>query len=71
MGNDPAAVAEDLCRRLAKEYPRAMFFASKLIFQRERWYDRVLHNETALAIQGRLHRNGLPMVVLPVCIQEG
>ena len=71
VGNDPAAVAEDLCRRLAKEYPRAMFFASKLIFQRERWYDRVLHNETALAIQGRLHRNGLPMVVLPVCIQEG
>ena len=27
---------------------RASFFAGKLIFQRERWYQRLLHNETAI-----------------------
>jgi len=28
---------------LAKEYERAIFFAGKLIFERERWWDRLLH----------------------------
>jgi hypothetical protein len=43
-----------------------VFFGGKLVFQRETWYSRVLHNETATAIQRRLQWQGLAMVVLPV-----
>ena len=68
IGTDPVAEAEKLCTAIAEEYPRVVFFGGKLIFQRETWYSRVLHNETATAIQRRLQWQGLPMVVLPVRI---
>ena len=42
-----------------------MIFAGKLIFRRERWYQRLLHNETAFAVQRRLQLDGIPMTVLP------
>jgi hypothetical protein len=70
VGHEPVEVAEQLCRTLAAEYNRAVFFAGKLIFEKERWYQRVLHNETAYAIQRRLQWDGLAMVVLPVRVQE-
>ena len=70
VGHEPVAVAEELCQQLAREYNRAVFFAGKLVFQRERWYQRVLHNETAYAIQRRLQWDGLPMVVLPIRVQD-
>lgn len=41
------------------------FFAGKVIFERERWYQRLLHDETALAIQKRLQWAGETMVILP------
>jgi amino acid transporter len=66
MGTDPVASAEQVCAATAAEYPRAVFFGGKLVFQRETWYSRILHNETAFAIQRRLQWQGLPMVVLPV-----
>lgn len=71
VGPEPVAVAEGLCQDLAKRYSRAVFFAGKLIFEREHWYQRVLHNETAYAIQRRLQWDGVPMVVLPVRVQGG
>jgi hypothetical protein len=57
--------AEKLCRRLHREFPKATFFAGKIVFQRERWYQRLLHNETAFAIQRRLQWSGQTMVVIP------
>jgi len=66
MGNDAVQGCVRLAEEIAKEYERPIFFAGKLIFERERWWDRFLHNETAFAIQRRLQFAGLPMVVLPV-----
>jgi hypothetical protein len=43
-----------------------VFFAGKLIFQRDSWYQRLLHNETAAAVERRLQFAGLPMIVMPV-----
>jgi amino acid transporter len=66
IGTDPVSAAEDLCARIAEEFPRAVFFGGKLVFRHETWYTRFLHNETAFAIQRRLQWRGLPMVILPV-----
>jgi len=46
-----------------------MFFAGQLVFRREAWYQRLLHNETAFAIQKRLHGLGLPMVIVPAKVE--
>lgn len=66
MGTEAVAEAERLCRELSLKYHRAVIFAGKLIFRRERWYQRLLHNETAFAVQRRLQLEGIPMTVLPV-----
>ena len=42
-----------------------LFFAGQLVFRNERWYHGVLHNETAFAVQRRLHLAGHTMVILP------
>jgi K+ transporter len=70
MGTEAVAECQRLAAEIAKEYERSMFFAGKLIFERERWWDRLLHNETAYQIQRRLQFDGLPMVVLPVRVLE-
>src|SRR5512138_1305833 len=66
VGTEAVASAEKLCVEVAREFPRAVFFAGKLVFQRERWFQRLLHNETAYALQRRLQFEGLSAMVLPV-----
>jgi amino acid transporter len=70
IGTEAVAEAERLCIEVAKEFPRAMFFAGKLVFERERWYQRLLHNETAYQLQRRLQFAGLSAMVLPVRVME-
>lgn len=65
LGTDAVAEAEELCLAIAKDYPRSVFFAGKLIFQNERWYHRLLHNNTAHGLQERLHWAGRAMVIMP------
>ncbi len=69
VGTDPVAEAEVLGRAFARDFPRTTFFAGYILFQRERWYQRLLHNETAFAIQRRLQWAGLTMVVMPARVQ--
>jgi hypothetical protein len=70
MGTEAISEGERLASEIAKEYERSIFFAGKLIFERERWWDRLLHNETAYQIQRRLQFAGLAMVILPVRVLE-
>ncbi|HET7785209.1 MAG TPA: amino acid permease [Myxococcales bacterium] len=70
MGTEAVSETVRVAGEIAREFPRAIFFAGKLIFERERWFDRFLHNETAYAMQRRLQFAGLPMVVLPVRVLE-
>jgi len=69
-GTDPLAEIEALCLQIGGQFPRATYFAGKLIFRKDTWYQRLLHNETATAIQRRLQWEGLPTVVLPVRVRE-
>jgi hypothetical protein len=66
IGTEAVGVAEKLCLEVARDFPRAVFFAGKLVFQRERWFQRLLHNETAYQLQRRLQFDGLSAMVLPV-----
>jgi hypothetical protein len=63
---EAVAEAQKLCLETAREHPRAVFYAGKLVFERERWFQRLLHNETAYQLQRRLQFAGLSAMVLPV-----
>ncbi len=70
VGTEAVAEAEKLCVAISREFPRAVFFAGKLVFQRERWFQRLLHNESAYALQRRLQFDGLNAMVMPVRVLE-
>jgi amino acid transporter len=70
IGTEAVAEGEKLCLATGREFPRAIFFAGKLVFERERWYQRILHNETAYQLQRRLQFAGLNAMVLPVRVLE-
>jgi amino acid transporter len=71
IGTEVVETAVELCREIAIEFKQPIFFASKLVFQEERWYQSLLHNETGYQIQRRLQLSGLPTVVLPVRVMKG
>ncbi len=70
LGTEAVSTVEDLCRELAEEFPRAIFFMGRLIFREEKWYHRLLHNETPHAIQRRLQFEGIQAIVLPIRVLE-
>jgi K+ transporter len=70
IGAEVVESASELCVELSKKYPKAVFFAGELVFERPRWYHRILHNETAYAILRRIRFAGLPMVILPIRVRE-
>jgi hypothetical protein len=55
-----------LAERVRADFPNCVFFSSKLIFQRDTWFTRLLHNQTAIAVQRHLHFHGMQMMVLPM-----
>jgi amino acid transporter len=71
IGTEAVSEAVHLCVAISRDFPRSMFFAGKLIFEQEKWYQRFLHNETAYQLQRRLQFAGLNAMVLPVRVLEG
>jgi amino acid transporter len=66
FGTDAVAELAQMCEDISQEYPNAIFFTSKLVFDKDNWFTRLLHNQAAEAIQRRLHFEGLQMVILPM-----
>ncbi|HWB19557.1 MAG TPA: hypothetical protein VG711_04585, partial [Phycisphaerales bacterium] len=69
VGTDRVAELEKLCAQIAKQYPRVTFFAGKLVFQRDRWYHPILHNQTSQDLQKRLNWAGIPLLILPIRVK--
>lgn len=66
VGTDVIETASDLVESIVKEFPRSTVFTGKLVFRHEHPFQKILHNETAYAIQRRLQWNGIPTVILPI-----
>ncbi|MEN6320354.1 MAG: APC family permease [Syntrophaceae bacterium] len=66
IGTDVTDTATELCRSLVKEFPRSTVFTGKLIFRQENPFQKILHNETAFAIQRRLQWDGITTVIMPI-----
>ena len=66
FGTDPLDEFTKLAERVLAEYPNSIFFASKLIFEHDNWFIRLLHNQAALALQRRFHLRNMQMVIMPM-----
>jgi amino acid transporter len=69
IGTDAVDELEHLCLTISKQFPKVIFFAGKLVFQKDTWFQRLLHNQTAYSLQQRLQWSGLPMVILPTRVR--
>ncbi|HKY01151.1 MAG TPA: APC family permease [Burkholderiales bacterium] len=65
-GTDAAEEMMKLCKQVREEFSNVVFFTSKLVFEREPWYIRLLHNQVAYEMQRRLQLEGMQMVILPM-----
>lgn len=66
IGTEAVEKVLELSHDVRKEFPRSVFFLGALVFEKDNLYHRILHNETALAIQRRLQFEGLEAVTLPI-----
>ncbi len=71
VATEAVAEAERMALEVSRAFPRSIFFAGKLIFKEERFYQRLLHNETAYSLQRRLQFAGMNAMVLPVRVTMG
>jgi amino acid transporter len=65
-GTDVVDAATELCLQTRKEFPQSTVFTGKLAFHEEKFYHRLLHNETAYAIQRRLQWKGITNVIMSI-----
>jgi amino acid transporter len=70
VGTEVVENAVELCQSTVKEFPRSTVFTGQLTFSLEKFYHRLLHNETAFAIQRRLHWLGITSVILPIRVDN-
>jgi K+ transporter len=68
---DVIDAAVELCRSIVREYPRSTVFTGQLVFHRETFTDKILHNQTAYAIQRRLQWEGIPAIIMPIRVDIG
>jgi K+ transporter len=66
IGTDVVDIAIPMCKNIAKEFPNSTFFTGQIVFRHENPFQKVLHNETAFAIQRRLQYSGITTVILPI-----
>lgn len=67
-GTDVIDTLNRLTDRISADFPRSVFFATKLIFDNETWVHQLLHNQTAYMLQKKLHGKGQNLIVMPMKI---
>ena len=69
-GTEADAAVETLCRSLAKDHPRLLVVAGKVLIEHEGWLHRLLHNDTAMAVHRRLQWAGIPVHIVAARLQR-
>ena len=70
VGTDVVETATELCKTITREFSRSTVFSGRLAFRQEKSYHRLLHNETAFALQRRLQWSGITNVVMPIRMEN-
>jgi hypothetical protein len=66
VGVDVVEKINEIAPEILKRFPGTVFFGGQLIFPKDSFMLRFLHNYTVFALQKRLYRQGIPFVILPI-----
>ncbi len=70
VGHEVTGELDRLLPELTARHPQAVFFTGQLVFERETFLTRWLHNYTAFVLQRRLFLRGLACAIVPVRVLE-
>ena len=65
-GTDVVDTVNRLTERISADFPRSVFFATKLIFDNETMLHQLLHNQMAYMLQKKLHSKGQNLIIMPM-----
>jgi K+ transporter len=66
IGIDVVEEIEKLAPDILKKYPNSVFFGGQIVFPKEPYFSRWLHNYTIFALQRRFYHQGIPVMILPI-----
>ena len=66
LGVDVVEEVTKISPQILERFPGAVFFGGQLIFPKDSFMLRLLHNYTVFTLQKRLYREGTPFVILPI-----
>jgi K+ transporter len=66
IGVDVVDEIVQMASKVRKKFPHTMFFGGQLVFSKEAFYHRGLHNYTIFSVQRKLHFEGIPVVIMPI-----
>ncbi len=66
IANDIVHEVAELAPQILKRFPNSIFFGGQLVFPKDSFFTRLLHNYTVFALQRKFYHQGITMVVLPI-----
>jgi len=66
VGIDVVQKATEMAPKLLERYPNGIFFGGQLVFRKETFFTRLLHNYAVFSLQRRFYQQGLPLLILPI-----
>ena len=66
IGIDIVHEISNLTPRILERFPRSVFFGGQVVFPRDSFWTRLLHNYVVFAAQRQLYRKGVPFVIIPI-----
>lgn len=66
IGTDVVEEVAQIAPNIVERYPQAVFFGGQIVFPKETFLTRLLHNYTVFSMQRRFYHEGIPVVILPI-----
>ncbi len=66
IGTDVVDESNGIATEVLERFPNSVFFGGQLVFPKETFFSKLLHNYTVFAIQRTLYSKGIPFIILPI-----
>jgi len=66
IGTDVVEEVAQIAPNIVERYPQAVFFGGQIVFPKETFLTRLLHNYTVFSMQRKFYHEGIPVVILPI-----
>jgi amino acid transporter len=69
IGTDAVEEICETAKKIQEKYPNAVFFGGQMVFPKDTFFSRLLHNYTTFAVQRKFYQQGIPFIIMPVRVE--